>query len=67
MNGWLHSVSGGGSRCTVAPATATTRVSWRAGLRRRGTQAAGYQNLMTASLVAKNDSCAKTGVDAALI
>jgi hypothetical protein len=41
MNRWRLRVSGGGSRGTVAPATATTHVSWRAGVRRWSTQAAG--------------------------
>jgi hypothetical protein len=67
MNRWRLSASGGGSHGTVAPATATTLVSWRTGFWRWSTQAAGDQNLMTASLVAKNDACTKAGVDTALI
>jgi hypothetical protein len=40
-NRWRLRVGIGGSRGTVAPATATTQASWRAGDRRWSTQAAG--------------------------
>ncbi len=67
MDRWRLSFRGGGSQGTIAPATATSHIRRRAGIRRWSTQAAGDKDLMTASLVAKDDACSKAGVDTALI
>ncbi len=58
---------GGSDQGTFAPASATSRIGWRMGVHGWRTQAAGDGDLVTAVLVANNNTCPKAGINTALI